>query len=76
MRADPSVTGRLGGIASAEVRWVRIAAAVAHGHPSPYRRGHREMCCHGHVLSGDNLRIRRDGGRDCRRCEWLRKRGG
>jgi hypothetical protein len=33
------------------------------------RQRHRTTCTHGHPLTGDNVRIRPDGGRLCRNCK-------
>lgn len=41
------------------------------GHPHPWR--YLTACKHGHPLSGDNLRVERDGARVCRICAQRRR---
>jgi hypothetical protein len=48
---------------------VTIAENVLRGMGSPAMNARKIFCKHGHELSGDNLYLRREGGRKCRACQ-------
>lgn len=79
-----TVIARMFGVSAFPIHAIKKGALWRHvpghkdlSHVKVNRKLNRDFCSHGHSLVGDNLRLKKDGGRVCRACmrgAWRRHR--